>query len=506
MINRLISYLYQSYDKSPHDVIALRVSHVDGFAWNVNNRILIAATEAGLVLSEIDLRSLTIRQLADSLISVGCSVTFINPDTDGRSAFTLLNGVGRESISNGDALRVYDSLLWSYLDSYGIELDDAGEQIANALSEINYSTATGEFLDFWGQYWGIPRLAGEIDATYRDRTIWEIMMPKVNPIAMSAAVYRITHRNIEMYEPWKDLFVLSESHLDREILYDGHNWSPYVYRPLLIGGDNIDWIPVLSLLEKLRPAGVIGLYPEWQSKRELLLYNGIAPELGLGRMQMNTSILALADRAILDDYHFGDSIVQNYLVNSSTVISLSNATFYRWDGRWDGYTWDEHNQEHFFGGAPDPYTIAFNHHFVRAQIVLSDMDDGFGSEQFIFPGGSTIYLNTPYLGEFALSGFDNGVLHVAFEEMIVTDIGLETTASIPLNQLNASYSSHINIQASMVSSASILTDFSRIEIVLSTVENHGWNGFWDAKNWDYETVLQLMSGTCSGIKITTSLV
>lgn len=93
------------------------------------------------------------------------------------------------------------------------------EDIDSMRLEICLSTATGKWLDLWGEYFGIPRKNEEIDEVYSQRIIAEIIEPKATLNALKRAAARwlnftydgdYKYTQIEAYEPWKDLLVTSQ--------------------------------------------------------------------------------------------------------------------------------------------------------------------------------------------------------------------------------------------------------------------------------------------------------
>lgn len=60
---------------------------------------------------------------------------------------------------------VFFAVIWSLQNILSI-LD---EDTADAIAQINLKTASGWWLDFWGSYFGIPRMEDEFDLIYRNR-------------------------------------------------------------------------------------------------------------------------------------------------------------------------------------------------------------------------------------------------------------------------------------------------------------------------------------------------
>lgn len=111
------------------------------------------------------------------------------------------------------------------------------EDIDQMALEMCLKTSTGEWLDLWGSYFGIPRLSpNEPDEIYSDRIIDKIISPKATVSAIKSSTAKwlyYTYGNkyepseIEVTEPWKNLLVTSYrgaiSHYGR--LPDASYWT-----------------------------------------------------------------------------------------------------------------------------------------------------------------------------------------------------------------------------------------------------------------------------------------
>lgn len=85
--------------------------------------------------------------------------------------------------------------------------------------EMSINTATGKWLDLWGDYFGIPRKPQEKDEIYSKRMIAEIIEPKATLQALQRATARwlnytydkdYSDRDINVFEPWHNLLVTSQ--------------------------------------------------------------------------------------------------------------------------------------------------------------------------------------------------------------------------------------------------------------------------------------------------------
>lgn len=412
----LLNNLYSAFDKAPDEVIALRIGSGGALQWAVTADKL-TVTDSNQLVTDIALTG-TLLEVLNALRAAGIEIKYVNSDVLHLSAGVLLKGSGNEASSNGDQLKIFTSPLWAIMDSYAVELSFAEQQIVEAIADLYINTATGEILDYWGEYFGCARLNGETDTVYRTRMIYEILRPKSNKYALINAASAVAGQLIDIYEPWQDLFWLSESHLDTEHMYDGDTWSPYVFRPILRGQNNIKWAQIMALLDKIRPAAVFPLDPEWVP--DVRQIDAEVSGNGLSFVDHELVMALYADKTNLDNYHFGDPIVQNYLISKFDIFGMGN---YRlgpltWDeNSWDERSWDSVGANVSNGIPTQELRLNSKRSFVRADLVISDMDENLGDLRCRFTMKTAVAYNVPYLGEFTLSGFDPDYREVAEEDV-----------------------------------------------------------------------------------------
>lgn len=340
---RLGRHLYGSaLDLDPESVVAVRIGHARGLAWRVDDGVLYITIGGDTALT-LPMDG-TMQQLVTALQASGVEVKYVNPDCLNLASGALISGAGDDETSSGDQLKAFTSDLWTMLDAYGVEIREAERQIVEGVAQLYIGSADDEILDYWGEYFGVPRNIDEPDADYRVRMIVEVLRPKNNKVAIENAISEVAGARIELYEPWTDLFYLSVSKLDNERTYNGDDWSPYVFRPVYRGDHNINWSKVLPVIEKLRPAGVMPLYPEWYPDPRGIEINA-GKGVGLSRGNTSTRWLRFTDRMILlDDYKLSDPFTPNYSVirNSLQVLNLVVNPMVRgrgWIGLWDSASW-----------------------------------------------------------------------------------------------------------------------------------------------------------------------
>lgn len=86
--------------------------------------------------------------------------------------------------------RVYDRALTptteltALLTAHGIALDRIEDDIARALAELFLDTANAEWLDYWGEFFDVPRQEIESDAVYGARIVWETIRPRMDELSI----------------------------------------------------------------------------------------------------------------------------------------------------------------------------------------------------------------------------------------------------------------------------------------------------------------------------------
>lgn len=253
MIDKLLSHLYSALDKSPelrHVALVSGEPHVR----EVRRGVLRVRRAVGSELGRMDLGGASLGNVLDFLRSLGLQVVELEPASLGLSALALPEGEQGSDEAGGAYLSIPTSALWTLLRSIGVELQDAADAVDEARAQLYLRTASGEWLDYWGAFFGLPR-EGRGDDDYRTYLIVETLRPRSNPRAVEAAVRDATGWEVSLYEPVFDLFRLSRSEVSVARLRDADLWSHGVIVPTAAHG--VDWRRVLPVIERNRPAGVV---------------------------------------------------------------------------------------------------------------------------------------------------------------------------------------------------------------------------------------------------------
>lgn len=191
LVGKLIRKLSRIWDRTPGNFAAIRVS-CDGtnLSWAIVGRVLqmnpVGGTGAAFSLA---LDGYTIGSLTGYIASqTGYSAVLLAGENSGFSAFSLPDQSGNTADSDGAIINGASNLNWLYLDAVGSELETAKTQISAMPALMATPTSSGEWLDFLGGFFNVPRDTGETDAAYGPRIIAEVTMPRGNNKAIEAVL------------------------------------------------------------------------------------------------------------------------------------------------------------------------------------------------------------------------------------------------------------------------------------------------------------------------------
>lgn len=306
-LQRLLSYPHAAvFDTGADGRMVFRLRHADGARWRIADETLTAwAGEDEFVF---DLRQHTVHELILALEVAGFEMLPQNPDYFGVSARVLAESRGDQYESNGDHVEAFNSVLWGLMSGYAVELRGAEYQVGQALRQMVIPQASGEWLDVWAGLYGVPRLPGEGDASLRIRIPSEAFRRRVNAHGIELAIREETGFDVEIREPWKDIFTLDQSTLSGpDKTYDGARVGYHLIQPVIHGF--VDYPAVIDVINENRPAGVEVLQPQ------LTYLSGVDGSGATIEACINSSLLRLYrvdDIATLDGGPMEDVSVLNY--------------------------------------------------------------------------------------------------------------------------------------------------------------------------------------------------
>lgn len=138
------------------------------------------------------------------------------------------------------------------------ELEKTQKDMVDSALESYLSTATGSFLDHWGEFIGLSRRPNESDESYRARIEKYITVLRSTIPAIQDALYDYFgdyNANINIYEPFRDIFYTNKSMLNGKDHLQGNY---YRYAVIDISIDRpFDYDEVMAIIDKFKPAGVL---------------------------------------------------------------------------------------------------------------------------------------------------------------------------------------------------------------------------------------------------------
>lgn len=191
VIERLLSYYPDGYDKQPHDVPALIIDgkgkssfSLSDLSLYVNASPSYSASVLGVCVSGvnanstlIDLHGKAISLLVSEMPTGSIAVLL----QDGPSEL-LLNATGSGFLPT--TLTIATSPLWQIFASISRVFTGRRRSLQSAVNQINMRASAGMWLDFWGESLVVPRLAGEPDQLYVARLVGTTLEPNVNNTAI----------------------------------------------------------------------------------------------------------------------------------------------------------------------------------------------------------------------------------------------------------------------------------------------------------------------------------
>ena len=189
--------------------------------------------------------------------------------------------------------------------------------IDKAMLEMALETATEDWIDFWGNFYGIPRYIDEVDGDYRERIIEEIIAPKSTIPALKMAAARRVNLifkekmlagEVRVFEPWTQLLKLdTRGRLDSKGRLIDYNYWNYGVVDLSLPDSSYLTPELIAYLNKIKAAGVklvFSIAPRWDivvDERELHVWYKIDRETMMIAFDPSNAFGTLPD--VSDMYH-----------------------------------------------------------------------------------------------------------------------------------------------------------------------------------------------------------
>lgn len=153
----------------------------------------------------------------------------------------------------------YDDTNFAVLNALDTVLSDAEKETIKSKIQSSLKTATGEYLDRWGGWFGLPRFVdkGENDEEYRARIVAYTLLKRGTIQSIIDAIkwyLEDENANVGIYEPFRDIFFTDKSTLDGP-----HHLMGYYYRFAIIDISIDRPFPpeILDIIQAFKPAGVL---------------------------------------------------------------------------------------------------------------------------------------------------------------------------------------------------------------------------------------------------------
>lgn len=151
----------------------------------------------------------------------------------------------------------YDDTNFSILNALNYELTQTEKDTIQSKIQSSLETSTGEYLDNWGDWFGVYREDGWKDDFYRKRIIRYLLLKRGTIPAIIDAILDFLDdygANVQIYEPWRNIFYLNKSKLNGEDHLMGRY---YRFAIIDISIDRPFPPEIVEVIEAFKPAGVL---------------------------------------------------------------------------------------------------------------------------------------------------------------------------------------------------------------------------------------------------------
>lgn len=147
-------------------------------------------------------------------------------------------------------------------------LSDTEKETIQSKVQSSLETATGDFLDGWGDWFGIYRSEGEDDNHYRAHIIEHTLLHRGTIQSIIDAIkwfLKDNNAQVEIYEPWRNIFYTNSSKLNGE-----DHMTGFYYRFAILDITIGQQFPpeIRTIIQAFKPAGVM-FYLSYDSGMDL---------------------------------------------------------------------------------------------------------------------------------------------------------------------------------------------------------------------------------------------
>lgn len=204
------------------------------------------------------------------------------------------------------------------------ELSATEQETIKSKMESYLDSATGEWLDFWGSWFGVKRKPSWNDEEYREHIKHHVIHARdtVQAIREALAEFLETNKsNIKIYEPYNDIFITNYSNLNGS----AHLMGGYYYYCVIDIRISVPFdMGVADIINWFRPAGVIWL---------VTFDSGVSPDAEIIDMSpTNTEFFGhqaditywqgfdkIINQTLTPSYSYGDTALSLFFTNQSEL-------------------------------------------------------------------------------------------------------------------------------------------------------------------------------------------
>lgn len=166
IFQNLLSRLNSVFSKDPRSVTAFRIKPPAQCRMVIaDRRLTITAVNTTVPLIDISFadpydaqKNITVKQVFDLLnVTPGVTVDNLATTVAPLGAIALVEGDYILTPDTMNPVRVFTSLLWAIYRPLAYVLEQAKGDIDVAIQQLGFVTAQGDFLDYWGTFFNIPR-------------------------------------------------------------------------------------------------------------------------------------------------------------------------------------------------------------------------------------------------------------------------------------------------------------------------------------------------------------
>jgi hypothetical protein len=188
---------YFSKDPEPEPAISIESTAADTLITVASATIRLQAPSLMLDRT-IDCRGLTMADLVNAISGIfGFTASVISPSSVSAPAAALLDTSQNPSVNN--RFMRFTSTLWLVSMPIVWALEAAQANSIAADDQTMIKTASGQWVDLWGSYYGgLDRAVGELDRPYAERIIREVLRWRLNGIAIAQILYEDLGLNVRV--------------------------------------------------------------------------------------------------------------------------------------------------------------------------------------------------------------------------------------------------------------------------------------------------------------------